>query len=432
MMPSLITSLTELPALLRKNPSFAQVIAALKKGQAGTVDGAWGSSAALAAAALAEVNPGPTLIVLAHPTDLDNWSDDLETFLGRRPMQVPDRDEPGQRLRVLKSLLATTSKTPSPPTPLPPGERGVSPSFPAQDSGLSTQDSSKTQHSGPFLTSITAMMQPVPSPAALAEQSRELIKDDEVRLETLITWLVEGGYTRTEVVELPGEFSRRGGILDVYPADADSPVRLEFFGDVIDSIRRFAPETQRSQEPVDRISVTVFTQKGLSDTVPFTRYLPDNAIVLLVEPVDLREQAKVFLERVGDIKGLFGIDATFRHLIKLPSVHITALPTVSAEATCHLQIESVERFSGEAAKVAEELATLTGQVIIACPSKGEQQRLGELLAGVASGGRQPPEPEKATPSPKTRRKATAPSEVTTPQPVHSGGLRPRSQRNPFC
>lgn len=395
-----MTSFTDLPALLRASRGFDAVVAALKKGLAGTIDGAWGSSAALASSALAQVAPGPTLVVLAHPTDLDTWSDDLETFLGVRPVQVPDRDDPGPRLKVLKSLLATSSLS-------------------TEHSALSTPESS-----GLYLTSIAAMMQPVPGPAALAAQSRELLKDDEVRLESLITWLVEGGYTRTEVVELPGEFSRRGGILDVYPADADSPVRLEFFGDVIDSIRRFAPETQRSQEPIERINVTVFTQKGLSDTVPFTRYLPENAIVHLIEPVDLREQAKVFLERVDDVKGLFGIDATFKHLIKLPSVHITALPTVSAEATCHLQIESVERFSGEAAKVAEELATLSGQVIIACPSKGEQQRLGELLVDSLSGGHKPPETEKTAPSPKPRRKATVPGETTSPPHAYSGGVHP--------
>lgn len=384
-MAAAIKSLAALPALLRESPGFAAVAAALKKKQAGTIDGAWGSSAALAAAALAEVSAGPTLVVLAHPGDLDNWSDDLETFAGQRPVQVPDRDEPGQRLRVLKALLSP-------------------------------------QHAALYLTSITAMMQPVPSPAALAAQSRELVKDDEVRLETLITWLVEGGYTRTEVVELPGEFSKRGGILDIYPADADSPVRLEFFGDIIDSIRRFAPETQRSQEPIDSINVTVFTQKGLSDTVPFTKYLPESAVVLLVEPVDLREQAKVFLERVDDIKGLLSLDATFRHLIALPSVHITALPTVSAEATCHLQIESVERFSGETAKVAEELATLSGQIIIACPSKGEQQRLGELLVAPPSEGRQPPVAKPSPNAAKSRRKAMGKDQSVSPASTES--LRP--------
>src|SRR5438105_1458192 len=110
-----MTSFTDLPALLRASRGFDAVVAALKKGQAGTIDGAWGSSAALASAALTQVAPGPTLVVLAHPTDLDTWSDDLETFLGVRPIQVPDRDEPGPRLKVLKSLLS----------PLSPMERGV-------------------------------------------------------------------------------------------------------------------------------------------------------------------------------------------------------------------------------------------------------------------------------------------------------------------
>jgi transcription-repair coupling factor (superfamily II helicase) len=274
------------------------------------------------------------------------------------------------------------------------------------------------------------MMQPVPSPAALAAQSRELVKDEEIRFESLITWLVEGGYTRTEVVELPGEFSKRGGILDIYPADADSPVRLEFFGDVIDSIRRFAPETQRSQEPVDSINVTVFTQKGLNDTVPFTSYLAANTAVILIEPVDLREQGKLFLERVDEVIGLFGIDATFKHLLKFPSVYVTSLPAMSSEATCHLQVESVERFSGEAAKVAEELRTLSGEVVIACPSDGEQQRLGELLATTLPS---PPEGEgpgvrglqSEKSSSKRKKKTPAPSSPSplTPLPPGERGTR---------
>ncbi|MFO0812839.1 MAG: transcription-repair coupling factor [Gemmatales bacterium] len=389
-MATSFASFTECPQLLRHSPGMAAVLAALQRGESATIDGAWGSSAALAAATIAQSYS--TLVVLPHPGDLDTWADDLETFLGYRPTQVPDRDEPGQRLRVLKQLIAvSTVATNTEPLP----------SLSAQDSAL------RTQHSGLFLTSMVSMMQPVPSPAALAAQSRELIKDDEVRLDALITWLVEGGYTRTEVVELPGEFSRRGGILDVYPADADSPFRLEFFGDVIDSIRRFAPETQRSQEPIDRINVTVFTQQGLNDTVPFTQFLPTGTVVVLVEPADLREQAKLFLERVDDPRGLFGIDATFRHLLSKPSVYLTTLPAMSSEATCHLQVESVERFSGEAARVAEELRSLTGQVVIACPSKGEQQRLSELLAAPSS---TESVPQDVTVSPKRKRGGKAKGE----------------------
>ena len=65
-------------------------------------------------------------------------------------------------------------------------------------------------------------------------------------------WLVAHGYQNTEAVELPGEFSRRGGILDVYSPDAEAPHRLELFGDEIDSIRQFSPQTQRSLGELER------------------------------------------------------------------------------------------------------------------------------------------------------------------------------------
>ena len=69
---------------------------------------------------------------------------------------------------------------------------------------------------------------------------------EQVAPDDLARWLVDYGFKRTEVVELPGEFSRRGGIVDVFSPDAETPCRLEFFGDTIESIRSFSPYTQRS------------------------------------------------------------------------------------------------------------------------------------------------------------------------------------------
>ena len=70
-----------------------------------------------------------------------------------------------------------------------------------------------------------------------------------VPIEALTDWLAGHGMTRAEVVEVAGEFSVRGGILDVFPPDGTEPVRVEFFGDEVESIRPFDPETQRSAEP---------------------------------------------------------------------------------------------------------------------------------------------------------------------------------------
>ena len=63
----------------------------------------------------------------------------------------------------------------------------------------------------------------------------------------LVEHLLSVGYTRVDVVEMPGQVTLRGGILDVYSPEMDRPVRFEFFGDEIETIRKFDPETQRSR-----------------------------------------------------------------------------------------------------------------------------------------------------------------------------------------
>src|SRR5262249_57630193 len=86
----------------------------------------------------------------------------------------------------------------------------------------------------------------VPDRANQMRHRRRLRVGDRVELEQLASWLVESGFQRMEAVELPGEFSRRGGILDVYSPDAEAPYRVELFGDEIESIRQFSPQSQRS------------------------------------------------------------------------------------------------------------------------------------------------------------------------------------------
>src|SRR5947199_280541 len=75
------------------------------------------------------------------------------------------------------------------------------------------------------------LLQPVPRPEVLGRLSRVVSVGDVVPVEELTAWLLQRRMTRAEVVEVPGEFSLRGGILDVFPTDSPDPVRIEFFGD---------------------------------------------------------------------------------------------------------------------------------------------------------------------------------------------------------
>jgi transcription-repair coupling factor (superfamily II helicase) len=92
-----------------------------------------------------------------------------------------------------------------------------------------------------------------------------LRRGEEVDVETLLAHLASVGYTPMDIVEMPGQYTRRGGILDVYSPEADRPVRFEFFGDEIETIRKFDPETQRSSSPLDEAMLLPLTETPVTE-----------------------------------------------------------------------------------------------------------------------------------------------------------------------
>ena len=90
-------------------------------------------------------------------------------------------------------------------------------------------------------------------------------RGEEIDVEVLIGHLASVGYTQMDLVEMPGQFTRRGGILDVYSPEADRPIRIEFFGDEIETIRKFDPETQRSQSGLDEAQLLPLTETPVTE-----------------------------------------------------------------------------------------------------------------------------------------------------------------------
>jgi transcription-repair coupling factor (superfamily II helicase) len=407
--------LAELPRLIQKVDGFPEILTALAAGDSATIDGAWGSSCALVAAALAERVPRTLFVVASHVSDVDDLSDDIATFLGpakkgvgsllperpdgcfaqktpaafsptvqsfaaweRLPREELVADEIyGQRLRLLKSLLVDP-----PPTVV--------------------------------VTSIQALLQPVPSPESIARHSRRLQVGEVVPLDELLRWLVDQGFNRRDAVELPGEISVRGGILDVFPPDLPAPIRVEYFGDEIESIRSFDIETQRSTEQFNALNVVAARtgQKGvrnlLSDDgdnsetkVPDTfltnelvhlcAYAKPGSWFMLIEPYDLAEQGRHYLNRLDDPRGCFNVEGTLKQVLQFPSIYASSIAADSLETTCHLHVESIERFSGELGRVKRELddAARLDEVLIACHNEAEVHRLTEVFADsdVAKSGR---------------------------------------------
>ena len=382
--PAPANGLLELPGLLHAIEGWGALRAALDAGQSGTIDGTWGSAAALAIAALTQDAPGTLLAVVPSASDLPRFVEDLASFTGSRPTVFeawetwPPPTHKGQLDPATTSRLRLLQALPVDPPRL-------------------------------IVATIAALIQPVPERAELANRGRKLALGEDVDPSGLAVWLVDNGYKRVEAVAYPGEFSRRGGICDIFPPDATDPVRLEFFGDEVESIRTIATGSQRSLETKDSVTLldvenpfpSPSPKRGGESAPPsllgkgagglglmyrgfFTDYLSPATRIALIEPGDLKEQAKLFFERVADATGLFATEHAFAHLMRFPTVAVSSMPRPSVEASVHLRVESVERFSGNVHRVRDELdAVATGNtscVLVACQTEAECHRLTDVLA----------------------------------------------------
>ncbi|WP_373543747.1 transcription-repair coupling factor [Chamaesiphon sp.] len=136
----------------------------------------------------------------------------------------------------------------------------------------------------------TLAFQPhLPSPAEFDERCLTLRVGDEGDVEKLGTQLVYLGYERVPLVEVEGQWSRRGDIIDIFPVAAELPVRLEWFGDELDKLREFDPSTQRSLDKVENLTLTpvnfgtIFGEDNSQARYSLIDYLPDNCLVVVDE-----------------------------------------------------------------------------------------------------------------------------------------------------
>ncbi|MCS7304374.1 MAG: transcription-repair coupling factor [Thermoguttaceae bacterium] len=349
--------LRELVGAIQRQEGFDQVVASLQGGHAATLDGVWGSACALVVAALQAYAPGPILVLTAQPEETDDFLEDLELFLppdqARReqfpaleslPEEARAADECfGQRLRVLQQLRRGSY-----------GQLIVGP--------------------------IQALMQPVPTPAQLQAHSRRLQVGMPLQMEQLVGWLQAEGFQRMTAVALPGEFSVRGGLVDLFAPDATEPLRVEFFGDQIESIRQFEVASQRSVRALEEVEITglgiVEAQHGC-----LTEYLPETAWVVLVEPGELERCGHQYLQRLEKPEKVHTYIEVLQRLVRFPSVTVSAVAASSWETTCRLRIESVERFTGDIHRVQKELDSIGAdqQVYLICETDAEIRRLQELF-----------------------------------------------------
>ncbi len=349
---------------LNRHHGFAEALAELEAGRPATFDGVFGSCCALLAAHLAQLHPGPLLVVCASEELADDLAEDLLLFGTGHPLRFPAWDTApdeqqvrddvyGERLRTLKQLQRT---------------------------GHAARPATSAALDRVVVASIQSLMQCVPTQESIRASTRDLAVGAPLDMEALKSWLVQNRFHATSAVEMPGEFSTRGGILDLFAGDWDQPVRVELFGDEIESLRRFDVATQRSVESLDRLEITVLRPGSSQTSLP--AHLPPTTWVLMLESQQVDAEARRYFERLENAAGFLAPEEIQRQLGQFPLALAGSIVPSAWGAVCRLEVESVERFSGEVGRVREELdrAAQQQQVYLLAGTEAERARLGEIFA----------------------------------------------------
>ncbi len=363
--PSALAPLPSWPADLAAREPVRALAAALRPAaalaRAGSV---YGSAQALLLAALREAGvPGPIVAVALGVEEADDLLSDLGAFGVADALRfpaweaLPEQDALpnftifAERLSVLRGLAA--------------GEIGAG---------------------ALVVAPVGAILQPVPAAEEVRRASIPLRRGEVVPPEMLEQALARAGFERVTMVELPGEWSRRGGILDVFPLGGGGPYRLEYDGDAIDSIREVDAESQRSVRALETLELPLTGSAGMfrgADALErsLLDYLPPGATLVAIEPARVDGMAIELSRRFGPRGPYLGAAAWTEGRERFRRLEVSALPL---EGGLSLETRSVERASG--AKVEEiaagirALAAEGAAVTLLAPRDAELARVGELLA----------------------------------------------------
>jgi transcription-repair coupling factor (superfamily II helicase) len=263
-----------------KHPSFLQplIAPALKFIQTGRrrliISGLWGSAKSAVVAGIVHETNLPLFVLTATDAQAESFHQDLVCWfqwLGR------PTDEP--ILFPSPEILPYELTAPHP------------------DLIRQRMQALSRMAGGPWrivVTSVPAAMQRVMTPASLREAVISLSAGQSADRDGLIESLVDLGYSHTDRVEHPGEFSVRGGILDLFSTAGHEPVRLEWAGDQVESIRIFDPETQLSAAAQTQIGILPAHEPNEQASATLIDYLPQGTRWVLEEPGQIQDLVEEF------------------------------------------------------------------------------------------------------------------------------------------
>jgi len=208
-----------------------------------------------------------------------------------------------------------------------------------------------TTHHSPLTicASVQALLQRTYAPEMFRRERFALALGQTFELQSLCDRLLAIGYHPQVQVGEPGDMAMRGGLVDFYPLDSNAPVRVEFVGDQIESIRSFDPATQQSRDKLTQITVTAageigFLKQSPGQSASLAAYLPSDTLLVLVEPDAIALAASAYERQLPD-DDPFHVPWTHWVQSNFQTVHVTEQIAVEeTEAHLNLRLASLEAF----------------------------------------------------------------------------------------
>jgi transcription-repair coupling factor (superfamily II helicase) len=387
---------------LGKDKAVSKIISRLNQVLPGKgvlkAEGTWGSFAPLLIGYISEKIQCPILYIRPHIDDADKAVDDLHTFGARgfpKPerlgLGVPGNIEPLAAWEGEEELADATDE------------------IRAERLKLAIKVlNEQTNLEAPLIipASIQALCQPIPNKISIEQNNLQLGIGKELSPEYIAGWLVDNGFESVEKIDLPGQFAKRGGIIDIFApvvsqtvlldqADdeakrqVEQAVRIEFFGDRIESIRQLNLDTYRSVRQIEKITIiSALCGTDEKSRELFTNLLAPQTLVILEEPGEIEEAAKPYSARLENARQLYQWEDIYKSLQKFAQLHIYRFGPVDDDCI-RLNISSIQPYqqsasaawSGHKAAI-ENLVKCAREgktIYLYCENAAEIERVSEII-----------------------------------------------------
>ena len=340
------------------DPAITTLLGLVAEGGEVSARGVAGSSTTMLVATISRQAPGPVVMVVPHLDDADEVVEELAD-LGIDAASFP-------ALEVMQ------------------GEREPGVDLVSARLGL-VRSALEARLPEVIVAPFPALMQGVPPVADLQDRLRVVREGDRIDPAELARWLGEAGWSRIDIVENPGEFAIRGGVVDLFPTGGAMPVRLDLFGDEVERLHEIDPRSQASDRRIESVELVGATEGLLAaGNTPFATLLPRTTTIVLAELGEIVEQGRGYWERVRDSGGVQAPPATLAGLREvgrcLLDVNEFSASQVEDRAVS-LSPAPLPPFPEEIGRAMDDLLELAVEddVALACSTDAECERAREIL-----------------------------------------------------